>query len=407
MRVLRQRTCLAVYNLLRGLTPLRPVGWPTVTIPFWLDEAAAARVLDHKDSTSRGRPDAVVIGGGVTGCACALALAQYGMRVQLHEAREVAGGASGRNGGFALRGAALSYADARRQIGRDAALRLWRLTEHYLERLADLAGEAFRRVGSLKLASDDAERDELRADFEALREDGFEVEWLDELPPVLARRFPAGMRHPTDGALQPARWVRRLAAHAAEAGAEIHEHSRVNALDDLDAAHVVIATDGYSQGLLPELEAAVQPTRGQVIATEPLGDQLFPCPHYARHGFDYWQQTPEGRLVAGGRRDTTLEAENTAVEETTEAIQTKIEELVRELLGYIPPITHRWAGLFGTTTDLLPLAGAVPGRDGLWVAAGYSGHGNVLGLACGELVAQAVLGRPAPELELFAPVRLL
>ena len=55
----------------------------------------------------------------------------------------------------------------------------------------------------------------------------------------------------------------------------------------------------------------------------------------------------------------------------------------------------------------MPLAGRVPGHGGVWVAAGYSGHGNVLGLACGELVAQAILGRPAPELELFDPARLL
>jgi gamma-glutamylputrescine oxidase len=375
-----------------------------MTTPYWLEEAPPT--LQQSVAKSRGQPDVVVIGGGVTGCACALALAQGGMRVHLHEAREIAGGASGRNGGFALRGAAMSYAEARRQLGEDGAVRLWRLTEHYLDRLADIAGDAFRRVGSLKLAADDTERDELRADFEALREDGFEVEWLEELPSVLAR-FPAGMRHPTDGALQPARWVRRLATLATKAGADIHERSRVRSLDELEGAHVVIATDGYSQGLLPELERSVQPTRGQVIATEPLAEQRFPCPHYARHGFDYWQQTPDGRLIAGGRRDTTLDAEDTAVEETTDVIQAQIEGLVRELLGYLPPITHRWAGLFGTTADLLPLAGPVPGRDGIWVAAGYSGHGNVLGLACGELVAQPILGRPAPELELFDPARLM
>ncbi len=54
-----------------------------------------------------------MIGGGVTGCSCALTLAERGVRVRLHEAREIAGGASGRNGGFALRGAAVPYDEAR------------------------------------------------------------------------------------------------------------------------------------------------------------------------------------------------------------------------------------------------------------------------------------------------------
>jgi len=329
------------------------------------------------------------------------------MAVRLHEAREIAGGASGRNGGFALRGGAVPYNEARRQLGEAAAIRVWRLTERYLGRLAELAGDAFRPVGSLRLAADAAECDELRAEYDALREDGFEVDWLDELPAALAGRFAGAIRHPRDGALQPARWMRRLAGLVREAGAEIRTHSRVDSLDRIDATHVVIATDGYSRGLLPKLEAAVQPTRGQVVATEPLAESLFPCPHSARHGFDYWQQTPDRRLVAGGRRDTALEAENTAFEETTEVIQAQIEDLVRKLLGRLPRITHRWAGLFGTTADRLPVVGPVPGRDGVWVAAGYSGHGNVMGLACGELVAQAVLGRPAPELALFDPRRLL
>jgi gamma-glutamylputrescine oxidase len=374
-----------------------------VATPYWLDEPAPS--LAHRPPP--GRVDAIVVGAGVTGCACALELARGGMRVRLHEARVVASGASGRNGGFALRGGAMPYDHARRQLGRKAASGLWRLTERYLERLVELAGDAFRPMGSVRLAADAAERDELEAEYEALREDGFEAQWLDELPPALAGRFPGAIRNPDDGALQPARWVRRLAARAAEAGAEIHERRRVPSLDHVDATHVVIATDGYSQGLLPELEGAVQPTRGQVVATEPLPELLFPCPHYARRGFDYWQQTPDRRLVAGGRRDTTLEAENTAAEETTVVIQSQIEELVRELLGRLPRITHRWAGLFGTTADRLPLVGPVPSRDGVWVAAGYSGHGNVMGLACGELVAQAILGRPAPELELFDPARLL
>ena len=55
----------------------------------------------------------------MTGCACALRLAEAGKRVRLFEAREVAGGASGRNGGFALRGGAPVYDVARQDWARN------------------------------------------------------------------------------------------------------------------------------------------------------------------------------------------------------------------------------------------------------------------------------------------------
>jgi len=64
-----------------------------------------------------------------------------------------------------------------------------------------------------------------------------------------------------------------------------------------------------------------------------------------------------------------------------------------------------WSGPFPSTT--LPVVGRVSGQDRLWVSGGYSGHGNVLAFMCGDLVAKAMLGEPADELELFDPGRLL
>ena len=130
-----------------------------VTNPYWLEE----RRSEPSPVRFDGRAEVAVIGGGVTGCSCALTLATNGVRVRLHEAREIAGGASGRNGGFALRGATLPYDRARAELGGDAARRLMALTEQALDRMQELAGDAFRRVGSLRLASDAAERESLRA----------------------------------------------------------------------------------------------------------------------------------------------------------------------------------------------------------------------------------------------------
>jgi gamma-glutamylputrescine oxidase len=372
-----------------------------VETPFWLTESSPLATTHPVEAV-----DVEIVGAGITGCSAALVLAEAGLRVRLRDYRGVAEGASGRNGGFALRGGAARYDVACETYGVEAAQTLWRGTEVELDRIEELGGDAFRRVGSLRLAADDEERDEIRSEFEALAADGFAVEWRDQLPPLLAPHFRAGMFHLPDGALQPARFVRKLAARAIEAGVDFRRE-RVASLEQLDAEHVVIATDGSGRGLSSELDDAIWPARGQVVATEPLAERLFAYPHYARHGFDYWQQLPDNRIVLGGFRDFSIMSEMTEDEVTTPVIQDALETFLAELLGSQPRIDYRWAGIFGLTQDLLPLVGPMPARDGTWVAAGYSGHGNVLGFLCGRLVASAILGREDPLLALFDPARLL
>ncbi len=370
--------------------------------PYWLEDPTP----QHAETRQNGRVDVAIVGGGVTGCSAALRLAEAGLRVRVHDARGIAEGASGRNGGFVLRGGAARYDVARETYGAERAASFWRWTEEALERMAELGGDALRRTGSYRLAADEEEREGIRLEYEALRKDGFEAEWLEDVPGGAAGRFRGAISHSGDGSIQPARFVRGLAARAAEAGAELREHDLVEDLEALDADRILVATDGYGHGLVPELSDLIWPTRGQVIASEPLDRGLYDRPHYARQGFDYWQQLPDGRILLGGFRDVSILDELTDVEETTPAIQSSLESFLHELVGQEVPVTHRWAGIFGLTQDMLPLVGPVPGRDGrVWVAAGYSGHGNVLGFACGELVADALLGRESPQLELIDPAR--
>src|SRR5213078_3165983 len=165
------------------------VGSPLVkTTSYWLAEER-----DPFAKTPGGAVDVVVVGGGVTGCSCALTLASSGLRVRLVEAREIAAGASGRNGGFALRGGAMPYDRARETLGVERARRLWQLSEEALDRLELLAGDACRRVGSVRLAHGGAEAEALGRELYALRADDFAVEEVDPLPPALRRLFSAAI----------------------------------------------------------------------------------------------------------------------------------------------------------------------------------------------------------------------
>ena len=355
--------------------------------------------------------DVVVVGGGVTGLSCARLLAENDARVRVLEARRAATGASGRNGGFALRGLSVPYA-------RNRPTDLWRFTEESIERMAELAGDVFRRAGSLYVVASEEEAAGAKVERDALVEDGFVAEWVDrvDLPPLLRGEYAGGIYNPADGALHPGRWARRMAALAAQAGAAIADESRALEVTGtnvrtergtVSAGHVVVATDGYTDELLPEVDDVITPARAQMLATEPLAVRHFENVVASREGWDYWQQAEDGRLVIGGQRDLELDNEFTRDDEPSDSIQGRIERLARALVPDLPRITHRWGGSMGFTPDWMPLVGALPGRPGVWVSLGYSGHGNVLALGCGEALAKAIVGRPEPRLEPLSPERIL
>ena len=172
-------------------------------------------------------------------------------------------------------------------------------------------------------------------EYEALREDGFAAEWRDELPAPLAGRFPAralpsGRRGAPAGAARcggSRSQRRRRAPRSASTTAS-------RTLDELEAETVVVATDGYPSGLLGELEGLIIPTRGQMIATEPLPERLFR---------DAALRPPRLRLLAPERRRPARSSAASATPTSTpsspprrrrrERIQEALDGFAEALLG--------------------------------------------------------------------------
>jgi gamma-glutamylputrescine oxidase len=359
--------------------------------------------------------DACVIGGGVAGLSCARQLAVNGIETVLLEAGTVAGGASGRNGGFLITGTGLFHNDAREKLGAERARAMYARTlaaqDEIYELAAELgAGDALRRVGLLRLAVSEEEAAHVRAHAAALQDDGFPGELVEheDLPAALRRSGHVACLTDNDGALHPARWYRMLAAAAEAAGARIFEGSRVRgrvpapaegpvATDggSVRARHVVVATDGALPALVPDYEGHVRARRLHMVATEPLPPTVDHMV-YARWGYEYLQQRPDGRILAGGFSDVDGEGSYTDRDDGNPVIWERVERYLREDLGAAAEVTHRWAGVVGYSDDLLPYVGEVPGRAGLYVTGGYSGVGNVPGFMCGRDLADTIAGQ-GPE----------
>ncbi|HRP07127.1 MAG TPA: FAD-dependent oxidoreductase, partial [Gemmatimonadales bacterium] len=199
------------------------------------------------------------------------------------------------------------------------------------------------------------------------------------------------MKVPTDGVFQPLRRCRTLALAAAERGAMLYESTpaveitgnRVSTPSgSVSCDAVIVAIDGRLEQVIPELLGRVRTARLQMLATAPTDEYRTPYAVYARDGYEYWQQLPDGGIALGGMRDRGGEGEWTDVAEPAEPVQTMLERHLRERLGVHAPVTHRWAGVVGYTENWLPVFEEV--RPGVIAIGGYSGTGNVIGAIYGR-----------------------
>ena len=165
----------------------------------------------------------------------------------------------------------------------------------------------------------------------------------------------------------------------------------VTARGSVRARHVVVAADGALPALVPEYRGRVRSRRLHMVATEPLPPTLDHLV-YARWGYEYLQQRPDGRILAGGFSDVDADDSYTDSDSGSPAIWERVERYLREDLGTDAAVSHRWAGVVGYSDDSLPYVGEVPGRAGLYVSGGYSGVGNVPGFMCGRDLADTIAG---------------
>ena len=156
------------------------------------------------------------------------------------------------------------------------------------------------------------------------------------------------------------------------------------------ARHVVVATDGALPALVPEYAGRVRSRRLHMVATEPLPPTIDRMV-YARWGYEYLQQRPDGRILAGGFSDLDGDGSYTDSDVGSPLVWERVEAYVRDDVGTDARVSHRWAGVVGFSDDLLPYVGEVPGRPRLYVSGGYSGHG-VPGFMCGQDLADTIAG---------------
>ena len=399
-----------------------PYWWDTLPSPSPLVPQSPLAVLPR-------RVDVVVIGAGYTGLAAARHLARSGASVLVLERDRVGAGASSRNGGQVLTGLKLDPGTLVRRFGESNARRLFEIAAESMARLEAILDEeridcGYTRTGHIQAASKPKHFQAFR-DEQALLARVFNHHV--ELVPRAEQRSEVGsdayhglLLDERSAALNPAQYVEGLAAAAARSGATIVTHSAVEGLDKVaggwrvnfathlrgpgfggqargpstvEARDVLVATNGYTTSVTPELQRRLIPIGSFIIATAPMAAgmaaTLLPRGRVAFDSLNflhYYRTTPDRRLLFGGRAEFRTPDEQTAG---------RAAEILRaDMVRTFPELSHTavdysWGGNVAFSRDQMPRAGKL---DDLYYSGAYAGHGVAMATYLGEQIARRIAG---------------
>ena len=374
--------------------------------------------------------EVVVVGGGYMGAATALWLGRLGIESLVVERRAMVSGATARNAGFIAPGLGQPFALALDRYGQSGALERLQFTRRgrdlALAVIAELAVDCdLEAQGGLTIAATAGEWQTLRASGTALWAAGFPIELVEpgdlaahlHLPPPPT--FLGALYNPETVLINPAKLARAMLAEAVRLGAILAPHTEVTswqaepgggfvvetARGVVRARRLVLATNAWTPLLAGALRERVQPVRGQVFATVPA-PPAFRRGMSFNEGYEYWSQRADGAIVLGGARWAADDRdEGYYAEDLNPAVQAALYRFLTESFPALAgiPVARAWSGIMGFSRDGYLLIGPMPGVPGLFVVAGFTGHGGPYSVIAGRCIADLIAtGRSDQPLQHYA-----
>jgi D-hydroxyproline dehydrogenase subunit beta len=365
------------------------------------------------------RSDAIVVGAGIVGAACAAALARDGWRVTILEKSFASSGTTSVGMGHLV-----VMDDSPEQLALTKySLRLWRELTPALDRRAELDV-----CGTLWVAEDESQLAALRAKRQLYATADVATEVLDaqalsEAEPNLRRDLVGALRVTNDSVVYPPGATLSLLDDARKNGAVLREGIDVVEIvpngvrlanETLRTDVIVNATGPWAPRLTPALP--ITPRKGHLAITDRY-------PTFCRH-----QIVELGYLTSAHVMTSESVAFNIQPRSTGQVLIGSSRELVgwdaqinRDILRrmlqrasqFMPrlgdlSVIRCWTGFRPATPDKLPLIGRWDPIPGLWIAAGHEGLGITTSLGTAQLLADQIAGR-APEIDPapFSPMRAL
>lgn len=356
--------------------------------------------------------DVCIIGAGYTGLSTALFLLENGFKVTIVEAAKVGFGASGRNGGQIVNSYSRDIDVIERSVGPKQAQLMGQMAFEggriIRERVAKYNIQCDLKDGGVFAAFTPKQMKHLESQKKLWERFGHtQLEIMDAKrirEVVKTDSYIGGMLDMSGGHIHPLNLALGEAAAVESLGGIIHEQSPAIRIERganpvvhtpngrVKAKFVVVAGNAYLGNLVPELAAKTMPCGSQVIATEPLSEEmaksLLPndyCVEDCNYLLDYFRLTGDRRLIYGG--GVVYGAKDPS----------NIEAMIRPMMLKTFPqlkdvkIDFAWTGNFLLTLSRLPQVGRI--GDNIYYSQGCSGHGVTYTHLAGKLLAEALRGQ--------------
>ncbi|KAF5669791.1 oxidoreductase [Fusarium denticulatum] len=391
--------------------------------------------------------DVAIVGGGYAGIATAyhiLKTTSPPPHVFLLEAKDPCSGATGRNGGHLRPDYLVGAASNSKRYSASAAAEIVQFEARHLNVIRDLIkSEAidcdFAETESLAVLTTPGQVSMVRDAYEDLRQSSSSSDTLsdvvefyegDDAPQRTGLRDAKGYFSTPAARVSPYKLLRALLARCVGMGLSLKTQTTVVSVEQtgsdghilktrsgetMTAQKVVIATNAYTPALLPEYASSIVPCKG--LACHITGPKGKPLPDlraasYAimeqdpisnKTGYNYMVQLDDNSIVVGGAHHKYDENDpgswynNVDDTQLIEPARRYFEEdyMQRTFVGWEESgarVDRVWTGIMGYSTDSLPHVGEVPGRDGVFVIAGFHGHGMPVIFLAAEGIAAMTQG---------------
>jgi glycine/D-amino acid oxidase-like deaminating enzyme len=360
--------------------------------------------------------DAAIIGAGIVGAACAYELTQAGQRVAVIESGVIGGGATAAGMGHIV---VMDDSEAQFALTRYSQ-QLWQQIAEQLPKTVE-----YEACGTLWVAADEEEMQEVRRKLAFYRTRGIAAEMLDEkqlaeAEPHLREGLAGALLVNDDAVSYPPCAALWLLERAQALGATLMQGQAVTALERdgvkladgsrVVAQHIVNATGSWAAELTPGV--AIKKRKGHLVITDRY-------PGFVRH-----QLVESGYLKSAHALTTDSVAFNAQPratgqiligssrqydDESRDVNPAMLRAMLQRAVEYLPRLARLstlrvWTGFRAATPDKLPLIGLA--KENLWLATGHEGLGITTSMGTARLLADQLCGRAsAIPIEPYLPAR--